>query len=73
MFSKNTQAKAKIVQNKKCGTLRLLATFTSAEDKKFITQRNALFVSSDFLIEDLELQVNNAMLQLNTNNIVFLD
>lgn len=72
MFDTNTLAKAKVAHNKRINMFRLLATFTAENDPKKITQRNAQFISSDFPMEDLMLQLQRAREALKTDNIVLL-
>ena len=73
------KAIAKIVQNKKLNTLRLLVTFNDTDK---ITQRNASYVSGDicnitdnkdYIAHSINNAINNAKAVLRTDNIVIID
>jgi hypothetical protein len=63
----NTPAKAKIVFNKKLGTVRVVVAFNVGD--KFPAQRNCAFVSGDLMQEDVPRVLAQASTQLNTTNI----
>jgi len=77
MFTANTAAKAKIVKNKKLGTVKLVVAFNVhlQEDKSgklyyaFPVQKKCAYVSGDLLATDVLNTLTNACSVLRTNNI----
>jgi hypothetical protein len=80
MFKFNTQAKAKLVQNKKLGLYKLVVAFNVYETKKqfnsvvykFPVQAKCDFVSGDIAITELGDALKQAEAALRTNNIVLV-
>jgi hypothetical protein len=70
-----TAAKAKLVQNKKLGTVRLVVAFTVTETNKngnykFPVHKKCDYVSGDLLVEDILTELQRAKSVLRTDNIV---
>jgi hypothetical protein len=79
MFNTNTQAKAKLVHNKKLGLYRLVVAFNVTRrhpitDKLiFPVQKQCDFVSGDITTADVFNVLRQAETALRTNNIVIVD
>jgi hypothetical protein len=79
MFKFNTQAKAKLVQNKKLGLYKLVVAFNVTQrhpitDKLiFPVQKQCAFVSGDIAFTELGDALKQAETALRTNNIVLVD
>ena len=77
MFKFNTQAKAKIVHNKKLDLYKLVVAFNVYETKKqfnavvykFPVQKKCDYVSGDITIDDVANTLQKAKQALRTNNI----
>ncbi len=80
MFKFNTQAKAKLVHNKKLGLYKLVVAFNVYETKKqfnsvvykFPVQAKCDFVSGDIAITELGDALKQAEAALRTNNITLV-
>ena len=78
MFSTalNTVAKAKLINNKKLGTVKLLVAFNVTQTNKkgqyIFTQKQSAYVSGDLHIEDVANAIAQAKAVLRTNNIVLV-
>lgn len=73
----NTLAKAKLINNKKLGTLRLIIAFNVTQTNKkgqyiFPVSKKCAYVSGDLQIEDVAYAINKAKETLRTNNIVLV-
>jgi len=81
MFKFNTQAKAKLVQNKKLGLYKLVVAFNVYETRKqfdsvvykFPVQTKCDFVSGDIAFEDIGTALKQAERALRTSNIVIVE
>ena len=77
MFNTNTPAKAKLVKNKKLGTVKLVVAFNAhlQENAKgelyyaFPVQQKCAYVSGDIKAADVLNTLTNACSVLRTNNI----
>jgi hypothetical protein len=74
----NTNAKAKVVVNKKLGTVRVVVAFNVTEitkngSYKFPAQAKCAFVSSDISETEVLQQLAKASNLLNTNNITLVE
>ena len=80
MFKFNTQAKAKLVHNKKLNLYKLVVAFNVYETRKqfdnvvykFPVQAKCDFVSGDIAITDVGDALAQAQKHLRTNNIVIV-
>jgi hypothetical protein len=80
MFKFNTQAKAKLVHNKKLGLYKLVVAFNVYETRKqfdavvykFPVQAKCDFVSGDIAITELGDALKQAEAALRTNNITLV-
>jgi hypothetical protein len=73
----STVAKAKLINNKKLGTVRLLVAFNVTQTNKmgkyvFPVNKKCAYVSGDLQIEDVASTINKAKEMLRTNNIVLV-
>ena len=73
----NTLAKAKLINNKKLGTLRLIIAFNVTQTNKqgkyiFPVSSKCAYVSGDLQIEDVASTLSKAKEVLRTNNIVLV-
>lgn len=78
MFKFNTQAKAKLVQNKKLGLYKLVVAFNVTQKNEvtqkyiFPVQKQCAFVSGDIAFEDIGNALKQAEAALRTSNIVIV-
>lgn len=80
MFKFNTQAKAKLVQNKKLGLYKLVVAFNVYETRKqfntvvfkFPVQSKCDYVSGDITVTDVGDALVQAQKHLRTSNIVLV-
>ena len=73
----STVAKAKLINNKKLGTVRLLVAFNVTQTNKmgkyvFPVSKKCAYVSGDLQIQDVASTINKAKEMLRTNNIVLV-